>query len=138
MIKEITPPQAWKLIQGSNKAVIIDVRSSMEYEYVGHPVGAISIPWTQPPSWLPEPEFIRDVCSALEKTHPDVNSKEDIQILALCRSGVRSQSAGEALLLDGFKNVYNIIEGFEGDKDENNHRNMINGWRIHGLPWEQS
>jgi rhodanese-related sulfurtransferase len=138
MIKEITPPQAWKLVQSENNTVIIDVRSSMEFEYVGHPVGAIHVPWQQPPNWQPEPGFVQDVCDALEAVHPGANYKEDIQVLALCRSGARSHSAGEALLSNGFKNVYNIIEGFEGDKNDNNHRNTLNGWRVHGLPWEQS
>ena len=59
-------------------------------------------------------------------------------ILMLCRSGKRSQLGGELLSSAGFTEVYNIIEGFEGDKDEHGHRNCINGWRFHGLPWEQS
>lgn len=137
-IKEITPSQAWELTQSDNNAVIIDVRSSMEYEYVGHPIGAIHVAWKQPPRWQTEPEFVQHVCDALEAIRPGINSKEDLQVLALCRSGARSQSAGETLLSNGFKNVYNILEGFEGDKDSSNHRNTLNGWRVHGLPWEQS
>ena len=56
----------------------------------------------------------------------------------LCRSGARSATAGEMLVNNGYTNVYNVLEGFEGDKDENGHRSTINGWRFHGLPWEQS
>jgi len=42
------------------------------------------------------------------------------------------------LIKNGFTSVYNVLEGFEGDKDENGHRNTINGWRFHRLPWEQT
>jgi rhodanese-related sulfurtransferase len=56
----------------------------------------------------------------------------------LCRSGARSALAAEMLIKEGYTNVYNILDGFEGDKDESGHRNTINGWRFHDLPWEQS
>jgi rhodanese-related sulfurtransferase len=138
MIKEITPPQAWEMAQQGDKIIILDVRSSMEYEYVGHPHGAINIPWKQPPEWELEPGFSANVLSALSDRFPDSNIKEEVQILALCRSGARSHSAGEQLFSEGFVQVYNIVEGFEGDRDDENHRNTLNGWRAHGLPWEQS
>ena len=56
----------------------------------------------------------------------------------LCRSGVRSLAAGKKLAEHGYTDVTNIAEGFEGDKDAHNHRGHVNGWRYHGLPWEQS
>ena len=61
----------------------------------------------------------------------------DATILFLCRSGVRSRSAATAALDAGFTAAYNILEGFEGDKDANNHRGNLGGWRFHGLPWYQ-
>ena len=61
----------------------------------------------------------------------------DATILFLCRSGVRSRSAASAALDAGFTKAYNILEGFEGDKDADNHRGNLGGWRFHGLPWYQ-
>jgi rhodanese-related sulfurtransferase len=58
-------------------------------------------------------------------------------VILICRSGKRSNEAGEALIKDGFQNVYNVLEGFEGELDENHHRSTLGGWRFHDLPWEQ-
>lgn len=138
MILEILPPDAWEKLQSDENVVLIDVRSTMEYQYVGHPIGAICVPWMEPPDWQEAPGFLQSVRQALRAIHPDVERVEDLPILSLCRSGQRSQAAGETLIADGFIEVYNVLEGFEGDRDGENHRNSINGWRLHGLPWEQS
>ena len=136
MVKEITPPEAWNILQSNPRAVLLDVRSGMEYEYVGHPVGALHIPWKDAPDWQVDPAFVARVRSALAAVKGD-GAVEDLTILAMCRSGARSMAAAEALQAEGFRQVINIAEGFEGDKDEHKHRGTINGWRFHGLPWEQ-
>ena len=61
----------------------------------------------------------------------------DAPVLLICRSGKRSLEAGKALIDNGFADVYNIAEGFEGELDEAHHRSTTGGWRFHGLPWEQ-
>jgi rhodanese-related sulfurtransferase len=61
----------------------------------------------------------------------------DRPIVLICRSGNRSMDAGAALEEAGFTKVYNVLHGFEGDLDENHHRNSSNGWRFDELPWEQ-
>jgi rhodanese-related sulfurtransferase len=58
-------------------------------------------------------------------------------IVLICRSGNRSQEAGEALERAGFTKVYNVANGFEGEMNEHHQRNSIAGWRFDGLPWEQ-
>jgi len=58
-------------------------------------------------------------------------------VLAICRSGKRSHVAAEHLREQGFREGYNVVEGFEGDLDTRRHRSTINGWRFHNLPWEQ-
>ena len=58
-------------------------------------------------------------------------------MILICRSGKRSVEAGEALEAAGFRRVYNVLHGFEGDLDESHHRGSRNGWRFEGLPWEQ-
>ena len=129
MIKEMTPPEAAQLLQ-NDKTVLLDVRSSMEYAYVGHPLGAVHIALQEPPDWQVDPGFVQRVMAVV----PD----QDTTILALCRSGARSMLAAQLLQSAGYRNVINVCEGFEGDRDQHNQRGTINGWRFHGLPWEQS
>lgn len=138
MIKEVKPPVAWQMLAADPHAILLDVRSRIEFEYVGHPPGAINIPWKGPPDWVVDENFVDKVRAALAVLFPQIGRIEDLTVLALCRSGVRSHKAGEALQARGFAHVYNIAEGFEGDRDQNKHRNTVNGWRVHNLPWEQS
>lgn len=137
MIKEITPPEACEILQSNPDAVLLDVRSRMEFDYVGHAPDAVFVSLKEPPAWETDADFVDKVRAALQDKRPD-KTPEDLTILVLCRSGARSMTAAEALTNSGFKEAINVAEGFEGDKDENNHRNTINGWRFHGLPWVQS
>lgn len=137
-IKEISPQQAWDLLEGDPQAVLLDVRTSMEYEYVGHPLNALHIPWMDAPDWNVDADFVNKVREALIKRTGLEQVPGSNTILIICRSGKRSQAAAEELVRQGFENLYNIEDGFEGDLDNNGHRNTINGWRVASLPWEQS
>lgn len=132
-IKTILPNEAFRLLQERPNAILIDVRSSMEFLFVGHPTGAINIPWIDQPNWKINTHFVTQVRQAvLGGAHGAA------PVLLICRSGVRSLEAGDALIEEGFKDVYNVGEGFEGPLDEKHHRSSVGGWRFHGLPWEQS
>lgn len=137
MIKEINSTEAYSILQKSENAVLIDVRSTMEHEYVGHPVNAIHVPIKEPPGWEIRVDFINNVKSELAKKFPNIQNLSEIHILLLCRSGKRSEQAALMLESAGYKNTINITDGFEGDKDVNGHRSVINGWRFNKLPWEQ-
>ena len=137
MIKEITSTKAYSILQQSKNAILIDVRSSIEYDYVGQPINAIHIPVKEAPDWDIRDDFIDNVRSELKKNFPDIQNVSEIHILLLCRSGKRSGQAAQMLELEGYKNIINIMDGFEGDKDANNHRSVMNGWRFNNLPWEQ-
>ena len=137
-IKEISSQQAWEILEGDSQAVLLDVRTTMEYEYVGHPLNALHIPWKDAPDWSVDAEFVNKIREALIKRTDADQDPESLPILAICRSGKRSQAAAEELVQQGFNNLYNIEDGFEGDLDNNGHRNTINGWRFTSLPWEQS
>ena len=137
-IKEISPQQAWEILEAEPQALLLDVRTSMEYEYVGHPLNALHIPWMDAPDWNIDTGFVDKVRQALVKRTGSEQELESIAILAICRSGKRSQAAAEELARQGFDNLYNIEDGFEGDLDNNKQRNTINGWRFADLPWEQS
>ena len=125
---DVTPQEALILLQEAPGTVIVDVRTRAEWDWVGRVPGAIEIDWVQYPEMSRNQQFI----SELQRQVP-----RDATILFLCRSGVRSRSAATAALDAGFTAAYNILEGFEGDKDANNHRGNLGGWRFHGLPWYQ-
>jgi len=136
MIQNLTPKEAWEYLQNDSNTVLLDVRTTMEFEYIGHPIGAIHVPLMEAPAWNTDPDFCDKVREVLHRSHD--SDPESLTILALCRSGARSKTAAELLADAGFKSLYNIIEGFEGDRDDDKHRSTINGWKFHDLPWEQS
>jgi len=137
-IKKIFSQQAWEILEGDPQAVLLDVRTSMEYEYVGHPLNAMHIPWMDAPDWNIDAGFVDKVRDALAKRTGSGQDLESTVILTICRSGKRSHAAAEELASHGFNHLYNIEDGFEGDMDNNKHRSTINGWRVADLPWEQS
>lgn len=137
-VTEVSPQTAWEILKEDPGAVLIDVRSTMEYDYVGHPLGAINIPWKDAPEWRINKNFVESVEEML-LSRQEINTEiKSLPLLLICRSGKRSHDAAEELLRHGFRNVYNVAEGFEGDRDDEKHRSTINGWRLHNLPWEQS
>jgi rhodanese-related sulfurtransferase len=135
-LEDLSPQQAYELLQADSRALLIDVRSTMEYLFVGHPVGAVHIPWIDAPGWQANPDFITDV----RKLSLGANEEPTDgcpPIVLICRSGQRSQEAGRALLDAGLNNISHIAEGFEGTLDAQHQRSTLNGWRFRGLPWEQ-
>jgi rhodanese-related sulfurtransferase len=130
MIENLDPLQAWDLLQQNSDAVMVDVRTKVEHLFVGHPPGAIHIAWKEYPEWQINSKFVAEV----KKEVPDLNAP----ILLLCRSGQRSLDAAKVLEEAGYQLLINIVSGFEGSLDENKHRGNLDGWRSHGLPWEQS
>lgn len=135
-IRSIDPVDAWRLLQSNPQAILIDVRSSVEFLFVGHPVGAIHVPWMDEPDWTQNPEFTRQVTAGVAGTRNGAEAAR-IPVLLICRSGKRSLEAGEVLAQAGFAELYNVSTGFEGDLDHEHHRSTVNGWRFDGLPWEQ-
>jgi rhodanese-related sulfurtransferase len=136
----ISPQNAWQILQDNPKAVLIDIRSEMEYLFIGHPKSAIHIPWIDEPDWKINPRFAADVRKVMlggVVYHPENSEIDSVPIILICRSGRRSLDAGKVLIEDGFTNIYHIDEGFEGPLDNNHHRSSISGWRFHNLPWEQ-
>ncbi|WP_031434448.1 rhodanese-like domain-containing protein [Methylomarinum vadi] len=130
MIENLNPKQCWQLMQDNSSAVMVDVRTAIEHSFVGHPPGAVHIPWKEFPGMHLNESFIEQV----EQSVPD----KATPVLLLCRSGQRSVDAAKALEAEGYRHLVNIVEGFEGPLDENKHRGNLGGWRFHGLPWEQS
>jgi len=133
----LSPQQAWQLLQDEPRAVLIDIRSSMEFLFVGHPCGAIHIPWIDEPEWTENPHFVTDIRKLLLGGAVCDDGHGCAAVILICRSGKRSLDAGKTLMESGFRRVYHVDEGFEGELDEQHHRSSVGGWRFHGLPWEQ-
>ena len=136
-IPEVLPKEAAEILKTDSQSVLLDVRSRVEFDYVGHPPGAINVPWQEPPSWEVVPDFYARVRQRFAELNADV-PPESLTVLTLCRSGGRSRDAAMELARHGFSKAINIAEGFEGGLDENRQRGKLGGWRYHNLPWEQT
>ena len=128
---DITPLEAMERLQTNPNSVLLDVRTLPEWNYVGVPAvdRLLTVEWQTFPAGAVNPNFVQQVEGA--------GVPKKAEILAICRSGVRSIAAAEALTAAGFESAYNVLEGFEGDKDGNGQRGNLGGWRFHGLPWQQ-
>jgi len=131
---DLTPAEAWAMLK-IDGAVLVDVRTDAESSYVGRPdlssFGGeqMMLSWQVFPAMAVNPEFTGRLA--------DQFADRATPLLFLCRSGVRSRFAAAAAQNVGFTRTYNILEGFEGDKDEAGHRGTVGGWKIAGLPWIQ-
>ncbi|KAA0918759.1 rhodanese-like domain-containing protein [Dietzia sp. ANT_WB102] len=132
---DLPPRQAWDLLASDPDAVLVDVRTSAEWQWVG---GAdlselgkrtLGIEWMMS-SGEPNPRFLEQLGEA--------GVAPEAPVLFLCRSGGRSAAAAQAATAAGFGSAYNVAEGFEGDPDDDGHRGSINGWKVAGLAWRQS
>lgn len=124
----LTPKEAEELLELDNAARLVDVRTGAERDWVGRIPGAIEVEWQRYPGGVPNTNFIADLQHAAGGAGP---------LLFICRSGVRSSAAAKAATESGIAPCFNVLEGFEGDKNAAGHRGTINGWRFHGLPWIQ-
>ena len=136
-MQHLTPKQSIALIEENPRAILIDVRSNMEFLFVGHPKGAVHIPWIDEPDWDVNPNFVRQIRELTLGGIICGDGDGCAPIILICRSGKRSVEAGHALLAAGFRDVYNVLDGFEGELDDNHQRSSLGGWRFDGLPWEQ-
>ena len=124
----LTPQEAHEVLQLAPGAKLVDVRSRAELEFVGRIPGAVEIEWLDYPARKPNPDFLAQLKHQVD---------HESLVMFLCRSGGRSHAAATAATQMGYPDCYNILEGFEGDKDAQGHRNTIGGWRHTGLPWNQ-
>lgn len=124
----LTPREAYEVLQLAPGAKLVDVRTRAEQDWVGRVPGAVEIEWNLYPGGVRNENF-----AAQFKHQVDTEAV----VMFLCRSGVRSDAAARLATEAGYASCYNILEGFEGDKDANGHRGKIGGWRHAGLPWQQ-
>lgn len=133
---DIAPATAWKILGERKDAILIDVRTRAEWNYVGVPdLATIDkkpglLEWQIFPDMRTNPEFVSGLSGGIADTAAP--------ILFLCRSGVRSAAAAKAMTAAGYNNCFNISDGFEGPLDANAKRGGSAGWKAAGLPWRQT
>ena len=124
---DVTPEHAAQWM-ADGRAVLVDVRSDAEREWVGFVPGAVALAWKQWPGMVMNPGFDEGLRAAVPAGG---------KVVLLCRSGVRSIAAAKRATELGIE-AYNILEGFEGNPDADGHRGRTGGWRFRGLPWKQN
>ena len=126
----VTPQEAYALLQADPGVKLIDVRTNAERDWVGRVAIAEgqhgAVQWSTYPGGVANPDFMAQLAAVAGK---------DQVLLFLCRSGVRSRHAAKLATEHGYQNCFDILEGFEGDKDGEGHRKSLGGWCKAGLPW---
>ena len=126
----VTPQEAFELLQSNPNVKLVDVRTNAERDWVGRvaiPDGQhAAVQWATYPGGVPNPDFGPQLARVADKDHI---------LLFLCRSGVRSRHGARVATELGYANAFDILEGFEGDRDAEGHRKTLGGWCKAGLPW---
>jgi rhodanese-related sulfurtransferase len=131
---DLDPSDAYAALQADTDAVLVDVRTTAEWSYVGAPdLGQIGKPvifleWQRFPDGILNASFVDQLRAA--------GLREGVPVYFLCRSGVRSAAAARAATEAGLGPAYNVADGFEGQLGLDGHRN-VSGWKASGLPWRQ-
>jgi len=136
-VNTISAKDAHQMSVDNPKALMIDVRSHMEFLFIGHPTAAINIAWIDEPDWIINPRFVAEIRQTILGGMSHSDNIQSAPLILICRSGKRSLEAGELLVKEGFHNIYNVDEGFEGELNDEHKRSSLAGWRYDQLPWEQ-
>lgn len=135
MVENVPPTQTWEALQADQTAQLVDVRTDVEWNFVGLPEldaagkKTLLIPWQVYPTMQRNQSF--------EDELRDAGLTPDHTIYFICRSGVRSMAAAEAAQAAGFPKVFNVSDGFEGPPNIQGRRGIVAGWKADGLPWRQ-
>lgn len=126
----VTPQEAFALLQDDARVKLVDVRTRAERDWVGQVAipaeQHLAVQWNLYPEGQPNPQFLEQLAAVADR---------QTILLFLCRSGVRSRHAAKLASEHGYPNCYDILEGFEGNKDAQGHRKTVEGWCKAGLPW---
>lgn len=122
----LTPNEVYDVLQKTEHAVLVDVRTHAELALVGQVPNTISIEWAFYPGMVANPDFAK---------HLEMQIDKEALVIFMCRTGGRSHNAAALAASLGFTEAYNMLEGFEGEANAERQRTLINGWRHAGLPW---
>ncbi len=124
----LLPSEAFEILQSAPGATLVDVRSRAELDWVGRIPNAVEIEWATYPGMKANPDFAAALQQQVDK---------EAIVLFMCRTAQRSHAAAALAINLGYTNCYNILEGFEGDKNAVGQRRGTNGWCAAHLPWQQ-
>lgn len=136
----VSVEDTWARLASDRGSVLIDVRTVAEWSYVGVPdltsLGKrpVLVEWQRFPDNLVNAAFVDQASNALAAVGADTTQ----EVFFICRSGVRSLRAAEAMAAAGYTRCRNVVDGFEGPLDPDRHRGRVGGWKAKGLPWAQS
>lgn len=139
-VTDVAVKDVWNRLSRDAGAVLVDVRTRAEWSYVGLPdlsqIGKkpILVEWQSFPSGAVDPAFTERLQALLDAEHVG----KDAEIFFLCRSGVRSKAAAQAMMRAGYRHCHNVADGFEGPLDPSRQRGRQAGWKAAGLAWVQS
>lgn len=125
----LLPEEAHDLLHRAPGAVLVDVRTRAELDFVGRIPGSVEIEWQSYPAGQPNETFLTQLQRQVDS---------EALVMFICRSGARSHAAATVAAGAGYTQCYNVLQGFQGDKDAHGHRDSIGGWRHAGLPWHQA
>lgn len=136
---DVSAKECWEVLKNTPDCVLVDVRTTAEWAYVGIPALENGMKELLLQEWqiFPDMSVDPDFASKLEQKLGQLGTDKNTKLCFLCRSGVRSLAAARAMTAAGYSNSFNVTGGFEGDLDENGHRGGRNGWKADGLPWRQ-
>ena len=117
-----------RLYQWAGLARLVDVRTPEERKFVGYAPDSMHVAWATGTAFTRNPRFLREL---------EAKARKDEVLLMICRSGARSVAAAEAATKSQYGQVFNVLEGFEGELSADGRRNSSDGWKFRGLPWTQ-
>jgi len=138
-IEDVPVEEVWGRLKSDASSALIDVRTRAEWTFVGLPdlkqIGKqiLTVEWQTSPDNRIDAAFPERLAIVLGAA----GAKKDAELFFVCRSGVRSRMAAEAMANAGYGRCRNVADGFEGPLDANRHRGRVAGWKAAGLPWVQ-
>ena len=135
---DVTAREAWDELERNPGAVLVDVRTKVEWQLIGQPDLASLDREPVYLQWVTMQGINQDFVAELQAALDERGIAKDAPIYFMCQSGGRSKMAAMQCTELGYSRAYNIAEGFEGELDEHQHRNSVSGWKVAGLPWTQS
>ena len=126
-VGELLPQEAFlMMLQDKETTILVDVRTQAELELVGRVPDAVHIEWAFYPGMVVNADFSKQLQTQINPSKT---------IIFMCRTGGRSHNAAVVAQQLGYNNVYNMLEGFEGESNAMKQRTLINGWKHANLPW---
>jgi len=135
---DVTCSDAWQALQSDASAVLVDVRTQVEWQLIGKP--DLSSLDKEPVylQWVTMQGRNENFMDELQAEFEQRGIGKDTPLYFMCQSGGRSKMSAMDCTALGFTKCYNLAEGFEGDLDEHQHRNSVSGWKVAGWPWTQA